>query len=87
MNVGLLRQKARQDLVDIVHNYVQTAGIRVARRFLVEVEKTISRLAGVPGTGAIYDSIDSTFVGVCICSVSEYCAREFFARLRRRNES
>jgi plasmid stabilization system protein ParE len=58
MNVGLLRQKDRQDLVDIVRNYVQTAGMRVALRSLVEVENTISRLAGMPGTGAIYDSIN-----------------------------
>jgi plasmid stabilization system protein ParE len=59
VNVGLLRQKARQDLVDIVRNYVQIAGIRVARRFFIEVENSISRLASVPGSGAIYDSTNS----------------------------
>ncbi len=48
------RHKARQDLVDIFRRYTREAGLRVARRFFVQAEATVRRLAGMPGLGTQY---------------------------------
>jgi toxin ParE1/3/4 len=55
MNAIHRRQRARQDLVDITRFYAREAGLRVAKRFLAQVEATLTRLASMPGMGSHYD--------------------------------
>jgi toxin ParE1/3/4 len=49
------RFKARQDLVEIFRHYAREAGMRVAQRFFVQAEATITQLAHMPGMGTRYD--------------------------------
>ena len=55
MNSIHCRHKARQDLVDIFRYCAREAGLRVAQRFLAEVEAAFTPLAGMPGMGTHYD--------------------------------
>lgn len=49
------RIAARRDLVAIFDYYVDAATIRTARRFLVQAEATVQRLARMPSLGTLVD--------------------------------
>src|SRR5689334_6588991 len=48
------RRAARKDLVEVFRYLAHEGGLRVAERFLTQVEATFARLARMPGMGARY---------------------------------
>jgi len=46
---------ARQDLVDVFYYYARQGAVPTARRFLIQAEATMKRLARMPGVGARYE--------------------------------
>ena len=66
------RRAARKDLVEIFRYLAHEGGLRVAERFLTQVETTFARLAKVPGMGAHYGYGHPALAGLRCFPVSRF---------------
>ncbi len=72
MSRVIRRQAARTDLVEIVHYYIGKGSPATARRFRVQAEATVQRLASIPGLGACYDHENPALAGLRYFPVSRF---------------
>jgi toxin ParE1/3/4 len=71
---------ARRDLVDVFYHYARQGAVRTARRFLIQAEATMKRLAGMPGIGTRYQPDEPLFGELRYLPVSRFPAYLVFYR-------
>ena len=71
---------ARRDLVDIFYYFVSKGTISTARRFRIQAEATVERLANMPGTGTRYKPEGPLFADVRFSPVSRFRSYVIFYR-------
>jgi toxin ParE1/3/4 len=72
MNQIIRRWAARRDMVDIVYHYINAGSLDSGRRFRVQAEATLRRLARMPGIGTHYDQEDTRLAGLRFFPISRF---------------
>jgi toxin ParE1/3/4 len=71
---------ARRDLVDVFYRYTRQGAVPTARRFLVQAEATMQRLARMPGIGTRYDPDEPLYGELPYLPISGFAAYLVFYR-------
>jgi len=66
------RDRAKQDLIDSFRYLAREAGLRTARRFLVQAAATFMRLADMPGMGTRYEAENPLLAAVRFFPISRF---------------